>query len=162
MTEIERIRDQVERAFDGEPWCGPSLMSQLAGVSAAQASARVPGLAHSIADLVFHLAAWQEVAARRVAGHPTAGPEGGQWLGPGPIGDEAWRALVDRLVASHRAVLGVLDGLDEGRLDAGVGDSRDPTPGAGPTAHATLHGLAQHALYHGAQVALLKRLIGPR
>ena len=29
MTEIERIRDQIERAFDGDAWCGPALMAAL-------------------------------------------------------------------------------------------------------------------------------------
>jgi len=36
MTEVERIVDQAQRAFEGDAWHGPSLMAILEGVTATQ------------------------------------------------------------------------------------------------------------------------------
>ena len=35
MTEIERILDQLKRAYEGDAWHGPSVREALAGVTAA-------------------------------------------------------------------------------------------------------------------------------
>ena len=40
MTEIERILDQLKRAYEGNAWHGPSVREALAGVTASQAHAR--------------------------------------------------------------------------------------------------------------------------
>ena len=39
MTEIERILDQLKRAYEGNAWYGPSLREVLAGITAEQARA---------------------------------------------------------------------------------------------------------------------------
>ena len=47
MTELDRIRDQFRRAFEGEAWHGPSVLSLLDGVTAQQAAAHpIPGAHH--------------------------------------------------------------------------------------------------------------------
>ena len=51
MTEIERILDQLKRAYEGNAWHGPSVSEALAGVNAAQAHARPLANAHSIGNL---------------------------------------------------------------------------------------------------------------
>ena len=160
MTEIDRLRDQVGRAFDGDAWCGPSLMAALAGVTAVQAAARVPGVAHSIGEIVAHVAGWQGVVARRVAGEPTREPERGDWPAADCADEPAWQAALGHLAESHRRLLRALDSFDPARLDDRVGDGHDPAMGRGETAYATLHGAAQHALYHAGQIAILKQLVG--
>lgn len=45
MTEIERIVDQLNRAFEGEAWHGPAVMDILEGITAQQAAARL-SMAH--------------------------------------------------------------------------------------------------------------------
>jgi len=70
MTEIERISDQFRRAFDGNAWHGPSVMALLEGVTAAQAAARPIPSAHSIWQLVSHIAAWERACLRRLNGDP--------------------------------------------------------------------------------------------
>ncbi len=156
MTEIDLIRDQIERAFDGDPWCGLSLHAILDGVMAHQAKARVPGLTHSIGEIVLHLAGWQAVVARRISGASVALPDGGEW----PPLDHSWAKARWRLDESHRALLRALDACDPARLHDRIGDSRDPAMGSGMTAYATLHGIAQHTMYHAGQIALLKKMIG--
>jgi hypothetical protein len=38
MTELERILEQFERAFDGDPWHGWPLMKLLSGITAGMAA----------------------------------------------------------------------------------------------------------------------------
>jgi len=74
MSEIDRIADQLRRAYEGEAWHGPSLREILAGITVEQADAT--SLSHPdasfdvvIAMLVWHhVGVWQEATAeaRRV------------------------------------------------------------------------------------------------
>jgi uncharacterized damage-inducible protein DinB len=79
MTEIERILDQLRRAYEGEAWHGPSVREAIAGVTAAQAHARPLANGHSIWELVHHIAVWEDVGRRRLGGDRAAieisGPE---------------------------------------------------------------------------------------
>ena len=61
MSEIARLADQVRRAFEGDAWHGDSIKELLAGVTAATAAARPIKNAHSIWELVLHIAAWDEI-----------------------------------------------------------------------------------------------------
>ena len=47
MNEMDQIRDEIERAFDGDPWCGPSLTSVLHGIPSDLAARRAPVISHS-------------------------------------------------------------------------------------------------------------------
>ena len=70
MSETARIRNQFERAFNGEAWHGPSVLALLDGVTAEQAAAHpIPG-AHSIWELTLHIAAWEDACRRRLQGDP--------------------------------------------------------------------------------------------
>jgi len=161
MTMKDRIRDQLDRAFDGDAWCGPSLMSVLDGVTPEQAARRIPGLAHSIGEIVVHVAGWQRVVARRIMGEPVAEPEDGDWPSVNDSSDLAWRQALETLRDTHVRLGEALDSLDESRLDQRIGDSRDPAMGSGMTTYANLHGIAQHAMYHAGQITLLKKLMAP-
>ena len=92
MTEIERILDQLKRAFEGNAWHGPSIREALEGVTAEQAQARPLGNAHSIWELVQHIAVWEDVGRRRLTGDRAqiaiSSPE--DWPAPGDTGEAAW------------------------------------------------------------------------
>ena len=45
-AEINRLEEQLSRAFEGEAWHGPSVLESLAGVSAAQAASHPIAGAH--------------------------------------------------------------------------------------------------------------------
>ena len=74
MTEIERILDQLKRAFEGSAWPGPSVKEVLRDVTAAQAHARPLANAHSIWELTQHIAVWEDVGRRRLEGDPAEIP----------------------------------------------------------------------------------------
>src|ERR1051325_10577461 len=70
MTEIERILDQLKRAYEGNAWHGPSVKEVLHGVTAGQAHAQPLANGHTIYELVRHIAVWEDVGRRRLQGDP--------------------------------------------------------------------------------------------
>jgi hypothetical protein len=59
MTETERIRDQLRRAFEGDAWHGPGVL-ELLGERNREPGRRHPiAGAHSIWELVVHIQAWR-------------------------------------------------------------------------------------------------------
>ena len=63
--ELRRLEEQLRRAFEGEAWHGPAVLEALADVSVEEAEAHpIPG-AHSIWEIVLHLAATYRLVLQR-------------------------------------------------------------------------------------------------
>lgn len=147
-----RLADQLERAFRGGAWHGPAVMELLAGVDAALAQWRPEPDAHSIAELVGHLAHWQEDTRRQVAGASGAPSDPGPDWGPGDLASEtAWQDLCQRLEEVHGRLRTAVLELEEGRLD-------EARPGSDTSLRGLLMGTLQHNAYHAGQIALLRKL----
>lgn len=154
MTEIERVLDQLERAYKGNAWHGPSVLEALAGVTAEQAAAHpLPG-AHSIWELTHHIAVWENVGRRRLEGDRAeidiSSPE--DWPPADDTGDAAWERARASLDRTHQALRESIARLDESHLD-------EPILAGLSTAYVTLHGVIQHDLYHAGQIVLLKKAL---
>lgn len=153
MTEVERIVDQSSRAFEGEAWHGPSLMTILEDVSASQAASRVFSEAHSIWELVHHIGAWERAGVRRLGGDPAHLTDEEDWPAVSDTSEIAWEATRELLRAGHLEFQNAVSKLDDSRLDQLMV--------SGPaTVYGTLHGIIQHTLYHAGQIAILKKAIG--
>jgi uncharacterized damage-inducible protein DinB len=150
MDEIARIRDQIARtALEGDAWHGPPLMAVLAGLDADTASVRPIANAHTPWEILLHITAWAEVVLARLNGEAPELSDAEDW--PTPAGGaDVWQADVDRLKHVHRDLLDALTQLDASRLDEPI------LPGYSST-YVTLHGLVQHNLYHGGQIAILAK-----
>jgi len=156
MTETERIRDQFQRAFDGQAWHGPSVLSLLEGVTAEQAAAHpIPG-AHSIWELTLHIAAWEDVCRRRLEGDPAQLADEENFPPVSDTSAGAWESAKAKLIDVHRRLLDVIATTDDSRLDQPIMDSAE-IPFS--SAYVTLHGGVQHSLYHAGQIAILKKAI---
>lgn len=156
MSEIERIRNQFQRAFDGEAWHGPSVLSLLNGVTAEQAAAHpIPG-AHSIWELTLHIAAWEDACRRRLEGDPAQLADDENFPPITDASPAAWENAKAKLIDVHRRLLDVISTTDDSRLDQPIIDSPETTFS---TAYVTLHGGVQHSLYHAGQIAILKKAI---
>jgi len=156
MTEIERISDQFRRAFDGNAWHGPSVMALLEGVTAAQAAARPIPSAHSIWQLVSHIAAWERACLRRLNGDPAQLTDDEDWPAVSDTSEAAWQKTKDELVATHQQLLDKIGGLDDARLNQPI--INDPST-TYSSVYVTLHGGVQHDLYHAGQIAILKKAV---
>jgi uncharacterized damage-inducible protein DinB len=150
MTEVERIMDQLKRAFEGPSWHGDSVFEIIHDVTAKQAAAHpIPG-AHSIWELCLHMAAWGYVVKNRIEGKSEEMPPEGDWPAVTDTSNAAWQALMGKMKGMcHDLRHSVMD-LDDTRLfDFAVGCDYD--------IYVMLHGLIQHCIYHAGQIALLKK-----
>ena len=159
MPEIPRLLDQLRRAFDGEPWSGPSLLDTLQGLTATQAAQRSLPAAHSIWEIARHAGVWATVVARRIAANDSRQiSEAENWPDtPAHPTNADWQALLADLRAAHVQLLRTAEQLTEADLDQPIGATADRPQGLGSTRYVSLHGVAQHYLYHAGQIALLRK-----
>lgn len=152
-SEPALIAEQLRRAFEGDAWHGPALLELLEDVDAATAMAKPLPKAHSIWELVLHVAAWDGAACRRLAGEkcqPTGPANFPPVLKPT---EGAWRKAVAHTRRMHDVLVRTVAALPEARL-------RERVPGKRYDFYFMLHGIAQHELYHAGQIALLKKTQG--
>jgi uncharacterized damage-inducible protein DinB len=151
MSEVKRISDQLNRAFSGVAWHGPSVMEVLADVTADQAAAHpVPG-AHSIWELALHIRTWERVGMRRIEEWvPIEVTPEEDWPPVTESGEHAWKNALNALKLNHEALRYVISQLDESKL-------AEIVPGTEYSVYFLLHGVIQHDLYHAGQIALLKK-----
>ena len=151
MTEIQRIVDQLKRAFEGTAWHGPSVKEVLAGVNASTAAARPLTGSHSIWELVHHVAAWEEIVRRRIEGELLVDISDEQdWPPVTDTSEAAWSEALAALERGHMQLRDVISRMDDSRLE-------EPVPGKGHSFYILLHGVVQHDLYHAGQISLLKK-----
>jgi uncharacterized damage-inducible protein DinB len=155
MTEVERIADQLKRAFVGEAWHGPAVEEILQGVTAQQAAARPFDGAHSIWELALHIAAWQRAGVRRLAGDRAQLSDAENFPAVTDTDEQAWELTRKVLRQSYDELSEAISRLDESRLDQPIIEGMS-------SVYVTLHGIVQHTLYHAGQIAILKKAIGER
>lgn len=152
LREIERILDQMDRAFSGDAWHGPSLAALLDCVSAEEAAKRPISQAHTIWEIVHHISAWNGIVQRRLADeHVEATPEM-DWPAPPFASEAAWKRTLESLRESRQRLRRTVEQLQDARLDEKPSGSRD-------SRYILVHGLIQHDLYHAGQIAVLKKAL---
>jgi uncharacterized damage-inducible protein DinB len=154
MSEIDRMLDQLKRAFEGNAWHGPSVREVLAGVTAEQAHTRVVPNAHTIWELMRHIAVWEDVGRRRLEGDRAqieiSSPE--DWPPPEDTSEAAWESAKVALERGHQTLVETVKRLPESRLNEPVAEGMS-------TVYVTLHGVIHHDLYHAGQIAILKKAV---
>jgi len=130
MTETDRIVEQLQRAYDGDAWHGPSVRSALEGVDSRMATARPLAAGHTICEIVLHLTSWTREVARRVRTGVAREPELGDWPSQVPAGEAEWTDIVARLDAATRAREGEPVELE---VDMAKAHVFDPATGANLT-----------------------------
>ena len=153
MSEAARLADQIRRAFDGDAWHGDSVVEILQGVNAAVAAAHPIKNAHSIWELLLHIAAWDGAALTRIGG--TAIHLVGDQNFP-PIKDTseaAWRTAIEQAKRTHGDLVQAVAAFPDSRL-------QEQVPGKTQSYYNFFYlfsGVVQHELYHAGQIALLKK-----
>ena len=124
------------------------------GVSAKQAAARPIKNAHSIWELVLHIAAWDGAALRRLGGAAVELSDAENFPAVKNASDAAWREALAQVRRVHEDLVKTVAALPDSRLDEVVPGKE----GAYYTFYYMLHGVVQHELYHAGQIALLKKM----
>lgn len=156
MSRGQIVAEKIERSVSGPMWHGDALADLIENVTAEQAAERpIPG-AHTIWELVLHMSAWTEIARERLVGSAKGDPTPEEdWP---PVKDksaEAWRATRERLKESHRELAADVAKLGDSDLIGRV-------PGKDHSVLTMVHGIVEHDAYHGGQIAILKKALGPK
>ena len=150
MRPIERLLDQLNRAYGGEAWHGPALRQLLEDVTEEQARAQPIAGVHSIAEIVAHIQATMDMVSVRLAGTPRELTAEEDWP---DVTRTSWPAALDELDNAASRVSDAVARLTPEDLDRVV-------VGKDFTTYVMVHGVIQHNLYHAGQIAILKKVSG--
>jgi len=153
MSEVVRIADQLKRAFEGPAWHGPAVMEVLKDVTAAQAAARPIENAHSIWELVLHMAVWKDVARWRIEHNEHVPTDDENFPPVTDTSEAAWQRAVRTLTEANTKLRDAVAAMSDEHL-------AEEFPAGGELSHyVRLHGVIHHDLYHAGQIALLKKAL---
>ncbi len=152
MHDVQRILKQYDQVLNGPAWHGDPISQILGGISPEVAAARPIANAHSIWEIVGHMAFWEEVATRRLGGL-RAGLEEERNFPAAPEATNAnWEKTLDEFRASNHAFREALQEFDPARLD-------ELSAAGKRSFYEEAHGLIEHHVYHAGQIALLAKAI---
>lgn len=152
MREINLIKDRIRRALDGDAWHGSAVSELIKDISAFKAASHPVDNAHSIWEIVLHLTCWHRVVKRRLRGENYEPTEEENWPAITMINEEAWRIAQEDMYQSAEELLIELDLFSEEQFEELV-------PGKSFSYGIMLHGMIEHDLYHGGQIAILKKIL---
>jgi uncharacterized damage-inducible protein DinB len=153
MTETFRLADQIRRAFEGSAWHGDSVLELLADVNAKTASAKPIKDAHSIWEILLHIAAWDDAVSRRIAGTAVTLTDAQNFPAITDAGEAAWGQAIETTKKTHHELIRSVAAFPDSRLGEQV-------PGKTKSYYNFYYlfsGIVQHELYHAGQIALLKK-----
>ena len=151
-NELERLEEQLSCAFEGGSWHGPSVREALDGVTADEAFRHpIPG-AHSIWELVLHLAGTYSLVLRRLNGDATDLSTEEDWPTVEAPTAANWAAALNVLRSLNQQLRAAVRRFNQDGLDQLLGNRKY-------TAYAQFIGVTQHDLYHAGQIVLLRRAL---
>lgn len=153
MSETARLADQIRRAFEGEAWHGDSVVEILQGVDTAMAAAHPIKNAHSIWELVLHIAAWDGAVLKRTGGTAIELRDEQNFPPVKDTSEAAWRNTIEQAKRTHNELVKAVAAFPDARL-------AEQVPGKTESYYDFFYmfsGIVQHDLYHAGQIALLKK-----
>jgi hypothetical protein len=156
MTDPKQLALEVRRTVTGPMWHGPSINAALDGLTYVAANSRpVPG-AHSVWELVLHIASWADIARSRLGEAIMRDPIRSRDWPPVPApSPSAWRLAVEQVGSAYDALADHVDWLkpeDLGRI----------VPGRDYTVETMVRGVIEHGAYHAGQIAILRKALVKR
>ena len=125
MREIDRVLEQLQRAYDGDAWFGSSVRAALEGVDARIATTGPLESTHTIAEIVLHVTAWTREVTRRLRTGVARDPDEGDWPYQMIDTEADWAAVLENLETAQGDLLSAVAALDDLQLDERIGDVRD-------------------------------------
>lgn len=153
MPETARLADQIRRGFEGQAWHGDALLELLADVNSKTAAAHPVKNAHSIWELVLHIAAWDDAVLRRTQGKAVKLSDEENFPPVKDTSDAAWRKTIEAVKQTHDQLVEAVAAFPDSRL-------QEQGPGKKEEYYDYFYmfsGIVQHELYHAGQIALLKK-----
>jgi uncharacterized damage-inducible protein DinB len=152
MTETFRLADQIRRAFEGSAWHGDSVLEILVDVSAKTAAAHPIKNAHSIWELLLHIAAWDDAVTRSI-GAAVSLSDSQNFPPVNDTSEAAWRQAVESAKRTHNELIKAVASFPDSHLQEQVAGKTEKYDNF----YYMFSGVVQHELYHAGQIALLKK-----
>jgi uncharacterized damage-inducible protein DinB len=153
MSESKLLADQIRRAFDGEAWHGDSVMEILEGIDARTAAAKpIPG-AHSVWEILLHIAAWDDVIIRRARGNAVQLSDAENFPAISDKSESAWQAAILATKKKHDELVKTVAEFPDSRLAEQVPGKKESFYNF----YYMFSGITQHKLYHAGQIVMLKK-----
>ena len=108
--------------------------------------------AHNIWELVVHITSWSNIALRRINGGQVEPYEGEDWPEVHDFTEARWGEAREALNESFERLSEVVLGMTDDQLEANAPKSSRSVAGM-------VSGVAQHAAYHGGQIAILRKTV---
>lgn len=150
MRTGERLAAELRRAWNGDPWHGPSVASVLSRLTAQRAASGRARGSHSPWELVLHLTLWAAVPRRRFDDPSYAPSDEQDFPSPTLTTETQWQHDVAALGDAVERLAQHVAAMPDAALHAPVGDR-------GYTYVTMVDGVVQHLAYHAGQAALLAR-----
>lgn len=158
-SDFDALRDDLRQVYDGEPWHDGPISALLDRIDAETAARRSIPNAHTIWELVLHMAGWTREVASRVRGAEAKDVAEDWPAQPAKATEKEWRVAKDDLRAAHEDLVKAVDALKPTDLVRTVPDPRAAERTRTVGSH--IRGLLQHHTYHQGQIALLKKAAQP-
>lgn len=154
MSDATTVTALLNSITHGPAWHGPSTMEAIEGVSAEDAASHPVDGVHSIWEIVNHVNAWQAYSLAVLAGEDAGLLDGQDDWPPLPLshGETEWHAVCRDLERLGREICETVLQCDDRRM-------KETVPGKDFTLKVLLHGVVSHNVYHGGQIALLKKCL---
>lgn len=154
--ELLRIIDLLNDTYESEQaWHGPSVVEVLREVSPKLANKRISPATHTIAELVFHMTTWRIFVVRKLQGDTSFDimTKEKNWKTFPQFDEFEWETLQMELSLSQEELISELEKQTSDEfLDQIV-------PGRTYSFYTMLHGVVHHDLYHGGQIASLRKAL---
>jgi uncharacterized damage-inducible protein DinB len=144
--EKAKIKDILQKSFHGPAWHGPSVMEVLTALTPDTVTQKISN-AHTIIELVLHMAAWRDFVAKRLLGNNNF-----------EVSEEAnfpketdWTSAMAALQQSQKDLMSAIDQFPDKKL-------QDTVPTRKYDFYTMLHGIIQHDIYHTGQIVIIKKL----
>lgn len=161
MKPTEALTANLDSAFLGKGWHGPTFLGSLRGVSPAEALQQPKNCAHCLWDLLLHTTYWKyTILVRLGVAEPNTFPRSpSNWPKtpepslPARELARLWKADLKLAREMHTRLKRAVGALAESQLD------RIPSGGKSWTARQLITGIAAHDVYHAGQAQLIKKMI---
>jgi uncharacterized damage-inducible protein DinB len=150
MNELSSHLKQIQKAFEGEAWHGPSLLEALDGVDAHMAKRRWVDGVHTIWEIALHTVAWKRAVTHWLESKEFTVGDDENFPTPEQGDDTEWTHVLNELKVAQAELLAVVSRLSNEKL-------YQSPPGRETVYSDYLFGIVHHDLYHAGQISLLKK-----
>ena len=109
--------------------------------------------AHSIWELLLHIAAWDDAVRRHIGGEAVDLGDDQNFPPVKEVSEAVWRQAIESVKQTHNELIKAVAIFPDARL-------QDPVPGKTENYYNFFYlfsGIVQHEIYHAGQISLLKK-----